>query len=368
MLEGHVLRALLTEDAQQSGLFGYHELLHGVIGPGFLFGAGFAFAITSQRRWDVLTSLTPAFFRRVGRMVLLIAVGYALHLPYFSLRKTLEVANLPEWNAFLSFDVLQCIGLTLLGLWVVLLIVRSERVFIRLTVFLLLVIVYATPFLWSREVTEHLPSLVSQALNGHGGSPFPLFPNSGFLLAGTVIAWQFLRYAQAGEEGRFIRNLSILGFLLVGAGYLIDLLPYSTYPAYDFWFTSPNFFSIRLGLLSLLMSGLWFFESRVGHREGSDIWMPNWLIILGVESFVVYVSHLILLYGWLVNPLENLRSWWGLQLRLEPAVAVFAGLTLIMIPISQTWHFLKKRHPMLLRGISWYLGLTFAYYFLTNPY
>jgi hypothetical protein len=368
MLEGHVLRALLTEDAQRSALFRYHELLHGIVGPGFLFGAGFAFAITTQRRWDLLTSLTPAFFRRLGRMLLLIAVGYALHLPYFSLRKTLEVSNPQEWSAFLSFDVLQAIGLTLLGLWLMLVILRSEKAFIRSSVVLLLVIVYATPFFWSRELADHLPRLISQALNGLGGSPFPLFPNTGFLLAGAVVSWQFLRHAQAGDEAKFIKYLSILGFLLVGSGYLIDLLPYGTYPTYDFWFTSPNFFWIRLGILCLLLSGLWFFESRVGHREGADLWMPKWLIILGVESFVVYVSHLILLYGWLLNPLDNLRWWWGFQLRLAPAVAVFAGLTLVMIAISQIWHYVKKSHPMLMKGIYWYLGLTFIYYLLTNPY
>ena len=368
MIEGHVLRALLAEGVQRSAWFGYHELLHGVIGPGFLFGAGFAFAITTQRRWDLLTSLTPAFFRRVGRMLLLIAIGYALHLPYFSLRKTLQGSNPHEWTAFLSFDVLQCIGLTLLGLWLLLVILRSEKTFIRSVVVLLLLVVYATPFFWSRELGEHLPQFFSQALNGLGGSPYPLFHNAGFLLAGAVISWQFLRRAQGGDEGTFIKYLSLLGFCLVFAGFLLNLLPFRTYPVYDFWYTSPNFFWIRLGILCLLMSGLWLFESRVRHREGADFWMPGWLIILGVESFVVYVFHLILLYGWLVNPLENLRSWWGLHLGLGWAVAAFVGLTLIMIPISQAWHFLKKRHPVLMKGISWYLGLTFAYYFLTNPY
>jgi acyltransferase len=368
MLEGHVLRALLTEGAQRSAWFGYHELLHGVIGPGFLFGAGFAFAITTQRRWDLLTALTPAFFRRVGRMVLLVAIGYALHLPYFSIRKTLQMSNPQEWSAFLSFDVLQCIGLTLLALWLLLVILRSEKMLIRSVVVLLLLVVYVTPFFWSRDLGDHLSLLTSQAINGLRGSPYPLFPNAGFLLAGTVISWQFLRQAQAGNERAFIKSLSILGFSLVAAGLLIDQLPFRTYPAYDFWYTSPNFFWIRLGLLCLLMSGLWLFESRVRHREGADFWMPHWLIILGVESFVVYVSHLILLYGWLINPLANLRSWWGLHLALGPAVAAFAGLTLIMIPLSQGWHFLKKRHPVLMKGIYWYLGLTFAYYFLTNPY
>ncbi len=368
MLEGHVLRALLTADAQRSSLFVLHELAHGITGPGFLFGAGFAFAIATQRRWEYLLFLTPAFFRRAGRVLLLVIIGYALHIPFLSLTKMLEQAMPQQWTVFFSFDVLQCIGVTLLGLRLLLLVLRSETSFIRSVVLILLAVVYATPFFWSQDLDHTVPRFVSMALNGLGASPFPLFPYSGFLLAGAAVAWDFLRHAQQGTENRFVRNLAILGLILVVAGYFLDWLPFQTYRSYNFWFTSPNYFWMRLGILCLLLSGLWFFESLVVHREDSDVWMPKWLIILGVESFAVYILHLVVLYGWVTNPQQNMAAWWGLRLPLGPTLVALSGFTLVMVLISQLWHYVKKQHPILMKGVYWYLGLTVGYYFFTSPY
>ena len=368
MLEGHVLRALLTADAQRSGLFVLHELAHGITGPGFLFGAGFAFAIATQRRWEHLLSFTPAFFRRAGRLLLLVLIGYALHIPFLSLTKMLEQSTPQQWTSFFSFDVLQCIGVTLLGLRVLLLILQSETFFIRSVLLILLVVVYGTPFFWSSELNQKVPQFLGMAIDGLGASPFPLFPYSGFLLAGTAVAWRFLRHAQEGTEDKFVRNLAVLGLFLVILGHFMDWLPVQTYRDYSFWFTSPNYFWIRLGVLCLLLSGLWFFESLVVHREGADVWMPKWLIILGVESFVVYISHLILLYGWVTNPQQNMTVWWGLKLTIGPTLVAFLGFTIVMVMIAQLWHYVKKQHPILMKGVYWYLGVTFGYYFLTSPY
>ena len=368
MLEGHVLRALLTPELQQESWFIQHELLHGLTGPGFLFGAGFAFAIATQRRWDHLIAWTPAFLRRIWRVVLIIFIGYALHLPYLSLRKTFTQSTPQQWDALFAFDVLQCIGLTLLGLRLLLVILRNEKVFVWSVIILGLAIVYATPPVWEPRFVVSLPRVMAQAVNGLGASPFPIFPFSGFLLSGTVVAWLFLRRAQEGTEDRFTRNLAIFGVSLVGFGYGIDVLPFQTYGNYNFWFTSPNYFWIRLGYLLLLLSGLWLLESLVRHREDHDIWMPKWLINLGIESFAVYIAHLILLYGWVTNPLDNMTSWWGLKLTLWQSTFAFILFTIVMVGISQLWHFVKKRHPVLMQGVYWYLGGMVVYQFLVNPY
>jgi hypothetical protein len=162
--------------------------------------------------------------------------------------------------------------------------------------------------------------------------------------------------------------MAVLGLFLVVGGFVLDWLPFQTFRDYDFWYTSPNYFWIRLGFLFLLLSGLWFFESLALHREEADIWMPRWLIILGVESFVVYIFHMLVLYGWVTNPEENMTVWWGLKLTIGPTVVAFLGLTFLMVVVSRVWNFVKKQHPVLMRGVYWYLGLTFSYYFLTRPY
>lgn len=368
MLEGHVLRAVLLAEGQREGWFTLHEIFHGVTGPGFLFGAGFAFAIATQRRWEQLLTFSPAFFRRLWRAVLLVVIGYLLHLPYFSFQKVFEGSLPGEWDTFFAFDALQCIGLTLIALRLLLITFRSERWFFRSVMVLLLVVVYATPFLWDPAHTAHFPRFLSQAVNGLNGSFFPLFPNAGFLLAGTLVAWLFLRKGQEGMEQDFIKNLGVTGMGLILAGTLLDRVPLQMYPVYNFWFTSPNFFWMRLGILFLLLSGLWYFENAVSHSDRHDIWMPKWLNVLGVESFFVYIAHLILLYGWVVNPGENVTALWGLKLNLFPSVAVSMAFLVSMVVLAGGWNYCKKHHPVVMQGLYWWIGSVFLYYFAKNPW
>ncbi len=368
MVEGHVLRVVLLPEEQREPWFVFHELLHGITGPGFLFGSGFTFAIATQRRWDQLITFSPAFFRRLWRALLLMDMGYLLHVPYFSLNKTLRDPSPQEWDAFFAFDALQCIGLTLIVLRMLLATLRSERWFIQSVLALLFAIVYATPFLWDPEFTADFPRFVSQAVNGLKGSFFPLFPNMGFLLAGTLVAWLFLRKAAEGHEERFIKNLGIAGVILVLTGMALDRVPVSVYPVHDFWFTSPNFFWMRLGVLFLMLSGLWYFEYAVSRRGSPGVWMPKWLITLGVESLFVYIAHLILLYGWVVNPDENVSALWGLRLNLFPAIAVSLGFVIGMVPLALGWNYGRKHHPVAMQGVYWWMGSVFVYYFVTNPW
>lgn len=368
MLEGHVIRSVLEPGARSSLLFSLHEIVHGITAPGFLFGAGFAFAIATQHRWEKLLSFSPTLFRRLWRAVLVLLIGYALHLPYFSLRKTLAESTPTQWHDLLSFDVLQCIGATLLGLRFLLVLLRSEQLFVQAVSVLLLLVVYVTPIVWQPAFDDRLPAWLATAFNGLHSSPFPLFPYAGFLLAGAVVAWKFLRHAQEGNEELFMKRLIMLGLLLLAAGLLLDRIPVYVYAPQDFWTSSPNFFWIRLGCLFVFLGGLWFFESHVGHRDVADFWMPRWLLLLGVESLFVYIVHLIVIYGWLVAPGQSITDRWGMELDVSASVVVFVALTAALVPLARVWHFVKRRHSILMQSIYWWLGGMFVYYFVTNPW
>lgn len=368
MLEGHVLRALLQPAFQATKVFELHEIFHGITAPGFLFGAGFTFAIATQRKWDQMIGWSWGLLRRIGRMVVLIAIGYLMHIPYFSLRKTIEESTPEQWDAFLAFDVLQCIGVTLLFLRLLFVIVRSETIFLSSVATSLALVVAVTPLIWEPEATEPLPRWLTMALNGRQGSVFPLFPYAGFILAGVLVSWEFLRCAEQGNEARFMKLLVLVGVGFVAVGFAWDIIPFQVYPTYDFWFTSPAYFLIRLGILMLLLAGLWLFEAHVRHREVHDVWMPQWLITLGVESLFVYIVHMVILYGWVINPEFNIERWWALRLNLGESILAFAGLTLVLYPAARLWRYLKKRHPVLMQGVYWWMGLVLVWELATRPY
>ncbi len=367
MLEGHVLRELLTPDIKLTQFFSIHEIFHGVTAPGFLFSAGFTFAIATQRKWDQVTAFTAGFFRKTWRAVMLILVGYALHFPFLSLHKTIVEATKIQWNEFLIFDVLQCIGIGLLLMRLLLVVIRRERPFVWILILMLLAVVYTTPLFWGKEII--LPLVISSAINGLNGSPFPLFPYCGFMLAGTCVSWLFLRSAQKGNEIKFIKILMASGLAIVIISVIADKIPVKIYSENTFfWATSPNYFWIRLGILFLMLSGLWYAEDFFAVKGRSIAWMPKWLTILGVESLFVYIVHLVILFGWVINPDSNLQAWFSGNLNIIQSLLVFSGLTFIMVILSLGWNYLKKRHHVLAVGILWWMGFCIGWSFFINPY
>jgi uncharacterized membrane protein len=368
MLEGHVVRELLSPENKLTWFFSFHEIFHGVTAPGFLFGAGFTFAIAAQRRWEQSITFSRGFFRRSWRAVMLIFMGYALHFPFLSLQKTITEANSIQWNSFLLFDVLQCIGVGLLFLRFLLVICKHERIFLVIGILLTLTVVYTTPYFWTTHIQQILPSVLSTAFNGFTGSPFPLFPFIGFLLSGTCVSWLFLRAAQEGREELFVAWTIVAGAFFIGVGFLFDALPFQTYHDYMFWNTSPNYFWIRLGILLVMLGGFWHLEDYFSSRRGVVTWMPRWLTILGIESLFVYIAHLLILCGWVTNIELNFRWWWGNKLTIAESFLVFACLTLVMILASFTWHYIKKQHPKLMIGLYWWMGFCVAWSFFFNPY
>jgi hypothetical protein len=247
-----------------------------------------------------------------------------------------------------------------------LVLIRQERLFIWTLVLMLFAIVYLTPLFWKTQLV--LPSIISSAVNGLSGSPFPLFPFAGFLLAGTCVSWLFLRSVQNGGERKFIGWLMFVGGSLIAISTFLATLSSETYSEYSFWSTSPNYFWIRLGILLLMLSGLWYLEELLAKHGSTVAWMPSWLVMLGVESLFVYIAHLLVLCGWVTNTEFNFRQWWGGRLNIVESILVFLGLTLMMILFSFVWHYLKKRHPKLMIGIFWWIGFCIVWSFFINPY
>jgi acyltransferase len=367
MLEGHVLRELIIPSLRSTQFFAWHEIFHGISGPGFLFSAGFTFAIATQRKWQQAVVLNKNFFRRLWRVCLLLLIGYALHVPYLSLSKTLAKATPEQWNLFLAFDALQCIAIGLLIVRLSLFFLKQERPFIVLTSILLLAVVYAAPYFWQLPDTA-MPLWLGSLFNGVTGSPFPLFPYVGFLFAGVLTAWLFLREAQQGNASRYIRFLLLAGAGLVFLGFVFDALPFQSYPVYDFWHTSPNFFWIRLGILLCMLGGLWHIERFLAANQLLKTRGTRWFLVLGVESLFVYIAHLLVLCGWTVNAETNLRWWWGGRFDIAASLVLSAAFILAMIPLALFWNYLKKNHIVLVKGIVWWMGFCIAWSFLFNLY
>jgi hypothetical protein len=344
MVQGHVMDTLLTRAALAEPWYVWQQMLHGSTAPGFLLASGFVAGLPRAP-----LSLR-AGLRRARRLLFVLAVAYYLHLPYFSLWKTLGASTAAERAAFFACDALQVIAAT--QLFVLLLQGLAGRSWTLWAGALSLLIVAATPFVWASGVAARLPEAIAPWLDEATGSRFPIFPFSAFVLAGTL-AGAVLGHAPAIRRHR-LEIAAGAGLLLVGG-----LLALVLRGRVDFWGPSPAYVLLRLGALLLL---LWFVEAAAtwgvpGIRA---------LALLGHETLLVYVLHLTLLFG-SVFGLSRLSVWHG-TLGFSGA----SGVVVLMIPLllaaAWLWRMAKHRAPHEARLALVFVTLAFLYELGVRPW
>ena len=361
MLEGHVLRQFLPAMARESGPFFLHEIFHGITAPAFLFGAGLTFVISSHRRWTEFHRWSDELRRRLRRIVMIFLIGIFLHLPYFSFRKTLLESTPFDALVLFQSDVLTCISAGLFILHALLFFFRSEDRFHGAVVSLLVSVVLLTPVVWDVDFLHFTPVLLAQLSNSLHGSPFPLFPFLAYLFAGVAVSRKFIVAAEAGSVPRFMKKLTAGGALAVAGGLFLAAVPFSFYRTYDFWYTSPSYFLVRFGLLLLIAAGVWRIARSLEGRG------PRFLVI-GRESLFVYVLHLLLLYGSVVNPRLNLVGLLPAEFGLAGCIAVFAALSGAMFAAALGWQALRSKHPAAYRLTQAALGAGVLLLFFLRDY
>jgi len=360
MIEGHVLNSLLRPDLKETTVFGIIHFLNGIVAPAFLFMAGFTFAVASRRKWDDYLHLRKPLFRQVGRLGFVLTLAYVLHLPYFSLRRTIQDATPQDLASLFQVDVLHTIAVSLLILLLVLIIVRREK-WLRYSAFVLAVIVvFSTPVIWDYDFTKIFPLPIADYFNAKQLSLFPLFPWAGFVFCGTLASQYFLSAQQRGEEGRIMRGFFLAGVALVLVGYLSDKLPIQVYRTYDFWHTSPSFFMIRLGIVMMALSGMWWYEKKVSPK-------PGVMQVIGQESLFVYALHIIVVYGSAI-PNGSLAQIFGSKLNFAECLGVYSVLTAFTCLIAYAWHYLKVAQRPISRMVQYGAVAVILYFFLSRPY
>jgi len=161
-----------------------------------------------------------------------------------------------------------------------------------------LLISLATPLLWTTWRPRFLPWPLESYINGvHNlGTPqpwlFPIFPWAAFAFSGLAVGFILQSPWTRAHETRFFLSLGIAGLVLIELSRWLDALPVQIYSVYDYWHTSPNFFLIRVGMLLVILTGVY-----VWCRWGLAQWGFSPLIQLGQASLLVYWVHIEFVYG-----------------------------------------------------------------------
>jgi len=358
MIETHVVNALLDTPLKDEAFYKVLTFVNGLVAPSFLFCAGFALAITLERKWTDFVQFKLPLWRYVVRLLFILVVAYSLHLPFFSLKHLREMTDQSLWLPFFQSDILQVIAITLLSLVALALIFRNRTVFLRVTMLLALAVVFISPIV--REMDHSgLPGWLRPYLTMKFKSQFPLFPWAAFLMAGTVVGIFCLKARAEDREKEFMKRLGMGAGGAILLSLAFEFLPVAIYPNHDFWRASPEFFFVRLGLVCLLAFGLWSYENK---REAST---SSVLSLFGQESLLVYVTHLLVVYG-------HTYEWsfirqFGPTLNYLQCIGLLVALTAAMYVMAYGWHWLKGKNSRVAKGLQFAVLGTIVLVFLLKP-
>lgn len=360
MIEVHVFNAFLVGNLKETEWFSALDYVNGLVAPSFLFVAGFVFVVASDRKLEEFRGFRKAFWRQLSRIVLIWIIGYGLHLPFFSLYRSLYDSTPEQLTLFYQSDILHCIAIGMLLVFFGRIYIREDRHYQLYLVTVGSLLVLSAPFLWEFDFTTVMPGYLAAYMNGQQRSMFPLFPWLGFLLFGAIAAYAHKRAAASGKEPEYFRRLLIAGgAMLVGGSVLVEL-PVSVPFLSTAVRANPLFFVSRLGIILMLLAVCWYYA---GWKKTER----SFVLDVGRESLLVYTAHLLFIYARYWND-ESLVSMHGGTFSILACVLGTMALVLLMIALAKGWGWLKRQPFPWARYISYATGIITLIVFLLRKY
>jgi hypothetical protein len=161
------------------------------------------------------------------------------------------------------------------------------------------------------------------------------------------------------KQSRFFFMVFAAGIVLIVGSLIIDALPMTVYPPHNYWRTSPLFFSLRLGLVMMLLATLWYWEQRA--HSGRSV-----ASVAGSESLVIYAFHLLAIYGLFFDH-RSLSTVIGRTRTVPEVAAITAVLIGLMIVLAYGWNALKKKNMTWARIVQYVFLAVILASFILNP-
>jgi len=312
--------------------------MRGMTAPIFMFSAGVVFTYLFRLRNESFSS-NPRVKKGFRRVLLLLALGYLLRYPTATIFDFSHVTQ-EQWNIFMAVDVLQCIGMGIFFLiicaWI------SEKFnlndYIVFTIGTLIFFILH-PFFANIAWKEFLPVPIAGYFYKGTGSIFPLFPWVGYVIAGGVLGSYLAGKPMVFKTVKFSVRLFTAGTILLISALIINYILQSMYGAgFDNWANSPFLTIMRLGFVIMLNAVVSYISLKVDT-------IPRFLILVGRNTLLIYIVHLMILYGSAWNP--GLVLLLGGSLSAWNTAGFAAGMIVLMSLMVIVIHKLKIKNKQL---------------------
>lgn len=319
MIEAHTIDAWTHSASRATPAFGLGGVLGGFAAPLFLFLAGVAvpLAIGAKIRKGASLADASRAVQRRGWEVFGLALLFRLQA---------RILGGGSWRSLLKVDILNIMGPAIVIAAVIVGVTTTRRRRLAVLGLLAAFATLATPPVRSVQWLTGLPDFLEAYIRPVPPlTNFTLFPWAGFVLAGAFAGVILEPLRDEAGERRANVWFGVGGLALIGAGYVGSLLP-SPYAASYFWTSSPAFYALRVGILTVLLPLAFLWARRPTGRR----WSP--LQQFGRTSLFVYWIHVEMAYGWLSQPLHR-----GLTLvQWALAYVLFVGFLLLLSVAKDT--------------------------------
>jgi hypothetical protein len=333
MIEVHVVDIALDPVWMHAWWFPWLSLTHGFVAVTFLFCAGGAFTITLERKIEAYSRFEQPLWQYLGKLGLLLLIGYWLHLPAFSLERTLH-ATPAELVRLADCDILQTIAYSsILALTVAL---TVPIIPVARTIYGLFAVVVAvlTPIVWEQQWYASLPLFAGALIAPQPISKFPLFPFAAYFFAGAWIVPVLRRCSN--------RWLSVVFITCVGLAVVLAAIGFSS--PKQWWHSSPEHVLFRLSSIVAACTVLIRFEHRLERIRASAM-----LLVAGRQSLWIYVFHLLIVYGLIGG--KGLQTLIARQPGPEATALLFLLVAALTLLTAHIWASLKRDMPHVIRVV-----------------
>lgn len=368
MVQGHTFNVVLSAEARAANWHRYHSFVHGLTAPMFLFGAGLAFGMTTFRNFEQHTRFGPATVQRLKRYGWLVLIGYALQMPSLSLMRTLELPPDAVRHA-LHIGPLQLVGVLLASIELAAIALNTRGRLVGAVAITGIAIAFGAPLLERVPIERVLPLAATAFLDARTGSLFPLFPWGAYLCAGVFVAHLMWDAQLRAPRRKLALPMALVGFALCAVTYTLYRLQLNIYGPHEYWRTDPQFTFFRIGVVLLVLGALAAvvasLERSTTHDATGALRGLRAAANIGRESLVIFVGHLLVLYG---SPLwRSLRYHLGGKLGLRDACVMAAALIVGMVALAHVWTLLRthRKRPFEMLKLSLASAL---FYFALRPF
>ncbi len=291
MIQGHTVDTFLSDSVRSSESFFYIVWynMRGFTAPVFMFTAGVVFTYLMKIE-KYKFSENPRIKKGIKRGSMLIGLGYLLRYPterFFDFRYVTH----EKWSTFFAVDALQLIGFGLLFIIFFVFVSKSFKFkFTTIIFYTILFLFFGTPILKPVDFTKYLPEYFAAYLNNNTGSPFPFFPWLIYIFSGSLLGYYLRKHETIYKKKLFGYKLMSFGLSMTAMFYIISYIHDNYFNGNSIWLSSFSIIFLRLGFV-ILLNGI---MSLIARKTKS---IPNIIIHAGRHTLILYIVHLIMLYG-----------------------------------------------------------------------